>query len=427
METVCNKLENSIVEVDVTFDTQEWKDAQDKALNKLAKSVKLDGFRKGKAPIKMIKSRIGKAAILEEATDIILNKNYQSILVDNNVQLIAQPEVQVTELNEETLKVKIVCQVFPDVNLVEYKGLEVKKTAVRVTKKEIEERIKDYQNQYAELIVKEDGEVENGDTAVIDFEGFKDGVAFDGGKGENHPLEIGSGSFIPGFEEQLIGMKVNEEREINVTFPEDYHAEDLAGAAVVFKVTVHEIKSKVLPEIDDELAKDVNIDGVETLEDLNTYVKEQIKVQKQTQADREFDEKIYNLLVEKNPIDVPAVMVESEMEYMVREISQNLQSQGITLEQYLDITGTTIDDIKENMKDQAESRVKYNLILAEIVKAEGIEITDEEVEEEINTIASYYGEEELDRVKEILKGQIRQIKEDLANRKAVQLIKDNLK
>lgn len=426
METVCNKLEKSIVEVEVTFSAEEWKAAQDKALNKLAKNVKVDGFRKGKAPVKMVKARIGKAAILDEATDIILNKNYASIITDNDIHLVGQPQVEVNELTEETLKVKVVCPVMPEVKLGDYKGLEIKKTAIRVTKKEIDDRINEYQNQFAELVVKEDGEVENGDTAVIDFEGFKDGVAFDGGKGENHPLEIGSGSFIPGFEEQLIGMKVNEEKEINVTFPEDYHAEDLAGAAVVFKVTVHEIKSKVLPEIDDELAKDVNIEGVETLEDLQTYTKEQIKVQKQNEADSKFNEELVDTLVANTPIELPDVMVENELDKMLNEIQQNLSAQGATLELYLQIMGKTAEQMREELTEEATRRVKYSLILSEIVKAENIEVTDEEVDEEMKEIASMYGKE-VEEVKSLLANQIQYIKDDLAVRKAVQLIKDNVK
>jgi len=426
METVCNKLEKSLVEVDVTFTTEEWKDAQEKALNKLAKNVKIDGFRKGKAPVKMVKARIGKATILEEATDIILQKNYGPILLDNGIQPVGQPEVKITELTEDVLKLTVTAPVTPEVKLGEYKGLEIKKPAVRVTKKEIEEKIKNYQEQFAELVVKDDGEVENGNTAVIDFEGFKDSVAFEGGKGENYPLEIGSGSFIPGFEEQLIGMKVDEEKEINVTFPTDYQAQDLAGQEVVFKVKVHEIKSKVLPLIDDELAKDVNIDGVETLEDLQTYTKEQIRIQKQNQAENEFSDKLFKKVIENTPIDVPDAMVETEINVMLREIEQNLAQQGMNLELFQQMTGKTEADMKNEIREQAENRVKFNLILTEIVKVEGIEVTDEEVDEEIKEIASYYGKE-VDEIKEIFGGQLGQIRADLSTRKAVQLIKDNVK
>lgn len=426
METICNRTEDCLVEVKVTFTTEEWKDAQDKALNKLAKKVKIDGFRQGKAPIQMVKARIGKGAILEEATDMILQKNYASILLDNNINPVGQPEVKIDELTNEVLKITVNAPVAPEVKLGEYKGLEVKKTTVKVTKKEVEEELKNYQNQFAELVIKEEGTVENGDTAVIDFKGFKDGEAFEGGEGENYPLEIGSGSFIPGFEEQVVGMAVGEEKDLNVTFPEDYQAKELAGADVVFKVKVHEIKSKVLPEIDDELAKDVNVDGIETLEDLKTYTKEQIKIRKQTEADNKFNDDVFNAVVESTPLNVPAVMVENELDNMMRDVEQNLSQQGLTLELFQQFTGKTADDMKDEMREQAEKRVKFNLILSEIVKAENIEVTDEEVDAEIKEIATYYGRE-FDEVKKLFESQMIQIKGDLASRKALQLVKDNIK
>lgn len=426
METVCNKKENCEVEVKVTFSTEEWKDAQKKALNKLAKRVKLDGFRQGKAPIQLIKSRIGKGAILEEATDMILQSHYASILLDNDVNPVGQPQVNIEELTEEVLKLTVVAPVAPTVELGQYKGLEIKKGSVRVSKKEIEEELKNYQNQFAELVIKEDGVVENGDTAVIDYEGFKDGVAFDGGKDENYSLEIGSGSFIPGFEEQVIGMKVEEEKELNVTFPDNYHVDELKGQPVVFKVKVHEIKTKVLPEIDDELAKDINIDGIETLSDLETYTKEQIKNRKQSEVENKFSDDVFNAVIENTPLEVPAVMVDNEVNVMLRDVEQNLSQQGLTMELFQQLSGKTEDDMKAELREQAEKRVKFNLILSEIVKAENIEVTEEEVDEEIKNIAAYYGRE-FDEVKKLFESQQVSIKNDLATRKAVQLIKDNVK
>lgn len=302
----------------------------------------------------------------------------------------------------------------------------MKKGTVKVTKKEIEAELANYQNQFAELVIKEEGTVENGDTAVIDFEGFKDGVAFEGGKAENHSLEIGSGSFIPGFEEQVVGMKVGEEKEIHVTFPEEYQSAELAGQEAVFKVKVHEIKTKVLPDIDDELAKDVNIDGIETLADLETYTKEQIKNKKQTEVESKFSDDIFNAVIENTPLEVPEAMIETETQTMLREVEQNLSQQGLNMELFQQLTGKTMEDMKAEMSEQAEKRVKFNLILAEIAKAENIEISDEEVDDEIKEIATYYGRE-FDEVKTIFEAQMGQIKSDLATRKAVQLIKDNVK
>lgn len=425
METVCNKLEKCMMEVKVTFTTEEWKEAQKKALDKLSQKVKIDGFRQGKAPAKLVKAKLGTGAVLEEATDILLQKSYAGILLDNDIKPVGQPEVKIDELNEETIKVTVLAPVAPEVELGQYKGLEVKKTAVKVTKKEIEEELKKYQNQFAELVIKEEGTVENGDTAVIDFEGFKDGVAFEGGKGENYPLEIGSGSFIPGFEEQVVGMKVGEEKDIDVKFPENYQAAELAGQPAVFKVKVHEIKSKVLPEIDDELAKDVNIDGIETLEDLQTYTKEQIKNRKQNDAEAKFSDEIFNKVVENTPLEVPEAMVATETDMMIKEVEQNLSQQGLNLELFQQLTGKSLDDMKAEMREQAEKRVKFNLILGKIVEVENIEVSDEEVDEEIKEIAKYYGRE-FDEVKKIFETQMSQIKADLATRKAVQLIKDNV-
>lgn len=313
-----------------------------------------------------------------------------------------------------------------EVKLGQYKGLEVKKTGVKVTKKEIEAELKNYQNQFAELLIKEEGTVENGDTAVIDYEGFKDGVAFEGGKDQNHPLEIGSGQFIPGFEEQLIGMGIDEEKDIQVTFPKDYHAADLAGAEVVFKVKVHEIKTKVLPEIDDELAKDVNIDGVETLADLEVYTKEQIRNRKQNEAERKFNDDLFDAVIASTPLEIPEAMIETETQNMMREVEQNLSQQGMTLELFQQFTGKTAEDMKNEMREQAEKRVKYSLIISQIAKEENIEVTDEELDDEIKEIATYYNRE-FDEVKKLFEGQLGQIKADIASRKAVQLIKDNVK
>lgn len=426
MNTEVKKLEKSMVEIKAVFDKEEWAAAQDKALNKLASSANLDGFRKGHAPKSLIKAKIGAKAIRDQAVEEILSENYAKIFIDNNIAPVAQPSANINKCTDTELEVTFTCPVRPEFTLGEYKGLEVKKTQVRVTKKDVEERLKDYQNQFAELVVKEEGTVEEGDTAVIDYEGFKDGEAFEGGKAENYSLEIGSHSFIPGFEEGLVGMKAGEEKEINLTFPEEYHAKELAGAAVVFKVKVHEIKAKVLPEIDDELAKDVNIEGVETLEQLQENVKEQIRSRKKAEAETKFNEEVIKAVVANNEIDVPEAMIEQETQNIVNEINQNLSQQGLNIELYQQLTGKTMEDIKADVKDQAEERVKLNLILDEIVKAENIEVSDDEMEDEMKEIATYYNQP-LEEIKKILAGQEYVIKSDLTHRKALQVIKDNVK
>ena len=420
------KLENAIVELTVAFDSEEWKATQEKALDKLAKNVKIDGFRPGKAPAAMVRARVSKASVLEEATDMILQTKFVEILTEANVEPVAQPALSVQKVDADELEVQILVPVKPQVELGEYKGLEVKKGRVTVTKKEIEEQLANYQTQFAELTVKEGGKVAKGDTAVIDFEGFVDGVAFEGGKGENYPLEIGSGSFIPGFEDQVIGMTVDKEQDIVVTFPEDYGAADLAGKEATFKVTVHEIKEKHLPEIDDELAKDVNIDGVETLDQLKDHIKANIKTRKESENENKFMDDLYKAIVASSKVEDSDALLEQEQGLMFQEIEQNLQRQGLNFEVYQQFTGKSKDDIKEDIKPQAEERVKLNAILAAIIEEEKLAVSDEELETELKTIAEYY-QKELDEVKKIFEGNMSRIENDLLTRKAVDLVKDNLK
>lgn len=420
------KLENAIVELTVAFDSEEWKATQEKALDKLAKNVKIDGFRPGKAPAAMVRARVSKASVLEEATDMILQTKFVEILTEANVEPVAQPALSVQKVDADELEVQILVPVKPQVELGEYKGLEVKKGRVTVTKKEIEEQLANYQTQFAELTVKEGGKVAKGDTAVIDFEGFVDGVAFEGGKGENYPLEIGSGSFIPGFEDQVIGMTVDKEQDIVVTFPEDYGAADLAGKEATFKVTVHEIKEKHLPEIDDELAKDVNIDGVETLDQLKDHIKANIKTRKESENENKFMDDLYKAIVASSKVEDSDALLEQEQGLMLQEIEQNLQRQGLNFEVYQQFTGKSKDDIKEDIKPQAEERVKLNAILAAIIEEEKLAVSDEELETELKTIAEYY-QKELDEVKKVFEGNMSRIENDLLTRKAVDLVKDNLK
>ena len=406
------KLENAIVELTVAFDSEEWKATQEKALDKLAKNVKIDGFRPGKAPAAMVRARVSKASVLEEATDMILQTKFVEILTEANVEPVAQPALSVQKVDADELEVQILVPVKPQVELGEYKGLEVKKGRVTVTKKEIEEQLANYQTQFAELTVKEGGKVAKGDTAVIDFEGFVDGVAFEGGKGENYPLEIGSGSFIPGFEDQVIGMTVDKEQDIVVTFPEDYGAADLAGKEATFKVTVHEIKEKHLPEIDDELAKDVNIDGVETLDQLKDHIKANIKTRKESENENKFMDDLYKAIVASSKVEDSDALLEQEQGLMLQEIEQNLQRQGLNFEVYQQFTGKSKDDIKEDIKPQAEERVKLNAILAAIIEEEKLAVSDEELETELKTIAEYY-QKELDEVKKIFEGNMSRIENDL--------------
>ena len=419
MRTTTKKLENAVTQIKVTFDKKEWAEAQDAALKRLATRVKLDGFRPGKAPVAMIKARLGKQAIYDEATDQILQKRYADIMKKAEVAPIAQPTLNIDSVDNDNLKITILCPVKPEVELGEYKGLEVKKGRVTVAKKDIEAQIENYRHQFAELTTKENGEVAKGDTVVMDFEGFIDGEAFEGGKAENHSLEIGSGQFIPGFEDQMIGMTCENEKDVVVTFPEDYQATELAGKEATFKVTVHEIKEKVLPEADDELAKDVNIEGVETLDQLKDHIKAQLKSQKENEVENKFFSDLTQALIECCKVEDSEALLNSELDTMLREVEMNLQQQGL-------FTGKNKDAIKADLTDQAKDRVKLNLILAAIVEAENIEVTDEERNSELETIANTYNRD-LEEIKQIFAQNMYQIDADILNRKALDVVKENLK
>lgn len=425
MKTEIKKLENAVTELTVTFDKEEWGAAKEQAYSKLVKNVKIDGFRAGKAPEKLARARVSTGAAMEEATDIILQANYAKALQEANLVPVAQPGVSVDKMDDEGLTVKFLVPVAPSVELGEYKGLEVVKEEIEVTEEDIKNALANYQNQFAELVIKE-GKVELGDTATIDFEGFVDGVAFEGGKGENFPLEIGSGQFIPGFEEQLVGLEAGEEKDVVVTFPENYQAANLAGKEATFKCKVHEIKQRNLPEIDDELAKDVNVEGVETLDQLKEHVTKQLTTQKESQAESKFNDELYKAIIAGSKVEDSDALYEQESNIMLQEIEQNLQAQGMNFELYQQFTGKTKEDIKQDILPQAKDRVKLNLVLSEIVKAEKLAVTSEELDKELEEIAKYY-QRELDEVKKIFEGNMERIESDILSRKAIEFVKENLK
>lgn len=425
MKTSTKRLENAIVEIEVKFDKDEFAVAVETAIDKLAKSVKVDGFRQGKVPPQMARARVSKDMANQEALDTLLQKNYAEILTSNDVTPLAQPMLDVKEMSEKGLTITFNVPVKPTVELGAYKGLEVKKAAVKVAKKDIDAKLNEYQQQFATMSVKKTA-IKAGDTAVIDFEGFKDGVAFDGGAGQNYPLEIGSGSFIPGFEDQLVGLKAGEDKDVEVTFPKDYQAEDLAGKAVVFKVKVHEVKGKKLPAIDDELAKDVNIEGVDTLEQLTDKIKADLKETKTYEADAKFDEEIIDTLIKNSNVEESEPLIQKELELLMQEMEQNLQRQGVTFELYEQFTGKTKADLLEDSKPRATERFKLNFILEAIVEAEKLEATDKEIDAEMENIATMYGRE-LEEIKSILGANMDQLKSDMLVRKALSFVKENVK
>ncbi|WP_302557335.1 trigger factor [Holdemania filiformis] len=413
--------EKSTGELKVTIEGENWKTAQTKAFNKLAKELEIPGFRKGSVPAAMAKKYVPAQKIMLEAVEHCAQDLLDAGIEEHSLWPISRPELNVEEISEEAATMSFTFAIKPEVKLGEYKGLAYEVEETSVSEEEVEAELKRIQENFAELEVKEDGEVENGDTAVIDFEGFKDGVAFEGGKGENYPLEIGSNSFIPGFEEQVIGMKKEETKDINVTFPENYQAAELAGQPVVFKVTVHEIKAKVLPELNDDLAKDVNAPNVETMDDLKALIRKNQEEQKQQNAENEATNKLISTVVDACEVEIPEVMIKNETDDMIQDYANRLQQQGISLTQFFQITGQSEETLREQMAKDAESKVKLRLVLDAIATQENLEVGEEDIDTEYGLIASQYNMEK-EKVKELIPAS--SISYDVRLRKALDLIKD---
>ncbi|MBR2684582.1 MAG: trigger factor [Erysipelotrichaceae bacterium] len=425
MKTTWTLKEKSTGELLVTIDGEEWANAQEKAFNKLAKNFEMPGFRKGQAPKALVRKQMSDERIMVEAVDEVATDALFKGLEEHQLNMITRPTLDIDKMTKDEVTIKFIVTVAPEVKLGKYKGFTIKKKAVEVMDKDVEKRLKDYQERYAELVEKR-GKVAKGNTAIIDFEGFLDGVAFEGGKGENYPLEIGSGSFIPGFEDQLIGMKANEEKDITVTFPENYQAEDLAGKEAVFKVTVHSVKQRKLPELDDEFAKEVEEKDqkFETLDDLRNYVVDTLTKEKTEEADQNAENELMSKVVDSAEVEIPDVMVEDELNQMVNDFKNRLTQQGLTFDLYTQFTGQDEAKIREEMGKDAYNRVKVRLVLSEIAKQENMEVTDEELEEEFQTIANMYNMD-LAKVKEQIDANA--VKYDLRIRKAYDLIKQAIK
>ncbi|RDW21645.1 trigger factor [Oceanobacillus chungangensis] len=412
----------------LTFEVsaEEFDKALDQAFKKVVKTVQVPGFRKGKMPRGMFEKRFGVESLYQDAVDIVLPEAYKNAIDETDIFPINQPQVDIDQIEKgSTLVFTAEVEVKPEVTLGDYKGLEIDVPSVEVSDEDVEKEIEQLRERHAELVVKEEGTVEEGDTVVMDFEGFTDGVAFDGGKGENHSLEIGSGQFIPGFEEQLVGKALDEDTEISVTFPEDYHAEELAGKEATFKVKIHEVKFKELPELDDEFAKDVD-EEVETLDELKKKKREQLEAELKQDVENQKREDLIAKASDNAQVDIPDAMVETELEQMVREFEQRLQMQGMTLEMYTQFSGQDEAALKEQMKEDAAKRVKTNLTLEAITKAEDINVTDEDVNEELGKMAEMYGID-AEQLVPMLGGNTDTIKSDLQMRKAIEFLVDNSK
>ena len=421
MSLQVEKLEKNMAKLTVEVPAEQFEKVLTTAFNKNKSRFNIPGFRKGKAPQAMVEKMYGVEVLYEDAINEALDATYGDAVTESKLDVVSRPEIDVVQVEKgKELIYTATVAVKPEVTLGEYKGIEVEKASAEVSDEDIEAELKKVQEQNSRLITVEDRAVEDGDQTVVDFEGFVDGTPFEGGKGEDYPLTIGSHSFIDTFEEQLIGKNIGEECEVNVTFPEEYHAKELAGKPAVFKVTVKEIKRKELPELNDEFAGEVS--EFETLEEYKNDVKAKLSLTKQKEAATENENHVVDKVVENATMDIPEPMIDSQVNNMVNDYARRMQSQGLSLEQYMQFTGMTIDTLKEQMKPQAVKRIQTRLVLEAIVKAENITVSDEAVEKEIADMAESY-KMEVAQIKEYMgENGIEQMKEDLAVQEAVDFL-----
>ena len=414
----CEKLEKSRVALTIETSAEEFEAAVNKAYLKMRGKINVPGFRVGKTPRKIIEKMYGAEVFYEEAVNIILPDAYEAAVKEQGLETVGYPQVELESCTKDGVVFKCTVAVYPEVKLGQYKGLEAPKAEVKVVAADVNARLKEMADRNSRLVSVERA-VKKGDTADIDFEGFDNGVAFDGGKGENFDLEIGSGSFVPGFEEQLIGMKADEEKDIDITFPENYTPE-LAGKPVVFHVKVNEVKVKEVPAIDDEFAKDVS--EFDTLKDLKADIKKKMTAERTEAAQRAFEDVLMAKVAEGVEADIPQEMVELQAERMMEQFKQQLASQGIPFDQYLKMTGTTEADFRQQAEGPASEQVKMDLAVEAIIKAEGLEASDEDVENEMKSVAEKYGMD-LDTVKKYLRPE--DVKEQVVREKVMKLVADN--
>lgn len=408
-------------EVTVKIDGDAWKNAIDKVFAKKQKTVKVDGFRQGKVPRNIYEKKFGKESLYLDAADAVLQDAYAKAMDDSKLVPVAQPEVNLKNIGEEGVEFTFKIITKPEVKVNKYKGLNIKPEEVEVTDEEINHELSHLLERYTELVTK-DGEVKNGDVAIIDFEGFKDGEAFDGGKGENYSLEIGSNTFIPGFEEQVIGMKAGDEKDLNVTFPEDYGAKDLAGAPVVFKVKVNEVKEKKTRELDEDFFEDLGMEGIDSEDKLKAEIKESIKAQKEMDAENKYVDSLLEGVSKNVEVDIPEEMVNEEVDRLMGRFAEQMKMQGITLDLYYQFTGSNEEQLRSQMEKEAFNNVLYRLMIEEIQQIEKIVVSDEEAEKEAEELAKKYQMDKEDFLKQF--GGLEMVKYDLEVRKVIELLKE---
>lgn len=408
-------------EVTVKIDGDAWKNAIDKVFAKKQKTVKVDGFRQGKVPRNIYEKKFGKESLYLDAADAVLQDAYAKAMDDSKLVPVAQPEVNLKNIGEEGVEFTFKIITKPEVKVNKYKGLNIKPEEVEVTDEEINHELSHLLERYTELVTK-DGEVKNGDVAIIDFEGFKDGEAFDGGKGENYSLEIGSNTFIPGFEEQVIGMKAGDEKDLNVTFPEDYGAKDLAGAPVVFKVKVNEVKEKKTRELDEDFFEDLGMEGIDSEDKLKAEIKESIKAQKEMDAENKYVDSLLEGVSKNVEVDIPEEMVNEEVDRLMGRFAEQMKMQGISLDLYYQFAGSNEEQLRSQMEKEAFNNVLYRLMIEEIQQIEKIVVSEEEAEKEAEELAKKYQMDKEDFLKQF--GGLEMVKYDLEVRKVIELLKE---
>lgn len=428
MNAKVEKLDNNKVKLEITIEADKFEEGLQKAFFKNAKYFNVPGFRKGKAPRNIVEKHYGEGVLYEDAFNIVVPDVYDEVVAENALEVVSHPEIDIKQIGKgKDLIFTATVTVKPEVKLGKYKGLKVEKKEYKVTKEDIDAKLNEMAAKNARVISGDENSVlENGDTAVIDFEGFVDGKAFEGGKGENYPLELGSNSFIPGFEDQLVGLKMNEETDVNVSFPESYFSKELAGKPAVFKVKVNDIKKKELPKIDDEFAKDVS--EFDTLKDLKADIEKKIEEENTKKAKYEMEEDAIKQVVDATEIDIPEVMIHNEIHEYIHEMESRLAYQGLKLEQYLQMLGQTFEDLEEDYKEKATENIKTKLTLEAISKAENIEITDADIDAKLKEVAESYGRKDAEDFVKKATPQLRQYaKEELKYDKAVKFVMDNIK
>ncbi len=421
MSVQVEKLEKNMAKLTVEVSAEDFKAAIKKAFNKNKNRFSIPGFRKGKAPQAMIEKMYGEGVFYEDAADEAINASYAEAMKESGLEIVSRPEVTIEKIGkDEPFVYSALVAVKPEVTLGQYKGVEVEKADASVSAEDVEAELKKVQEQNARLLTVEDRGVEDGDQTVIDFEGFVDGKGFEGGKAEDYPLTIGSHSFIDTFEEQLIGKKIGEECEVNVTFPTEYHAADLAGKPATFKVTVKEIKVKELPELNDEFASEVS--EFDTLDEYKKDVEKKLAEKKEIEANSKNEDAVVAKVVENATMEIPDKMIDAQAENMVQDMARRMQSQGLSLDMYLKYTGMTVEQMKEQARPDAEKRIRTRLVLEAVAQAENIQISDEKVDEEVAKMAEAY-KMEVDKLKSYMsESDIKQMKEDLAVQQAVDLL-----